>query len=231
MASEAKRGCGYRKVGGTYLVSEGIWVGCDRIPYELKSCPVCGAGIHLSRAMTEIDPLKLFGKHDRPSLNLNTETTPVVVCQDEFRPCKMCDPTSDPAYIMLVGRAHYTPEEFIREAQTMGISKRIAQIPKKLKLGQTVVYLAHPDGIITEVEETHDKKGNPYLTPKMVKQSRLAIIGAFTPQRVEMPVWEKQLSGKGSRKFKATLKKRGITPVVVKGKEHDPKYKPRKVKA
>jgi len=231
MASEAKRGCGFRKIGGLYLTSEGMWVGCDRLPYELRSCKVCGAGIHLSRAMTEINPLELFGKHDRPSVNLPAETTTEVICQDSFRPCKMCDPTSDPAYIMLIGKKHYpTPEDYVREAMTLGVSKRIAQIPKKLKLGQTVIYLAHPDGITEEVEEACDKHGKPLLVPRMVKVGRLAIIGAFTPQRIEMPVYKKMLKGNGSRILKAKMKKRGITPVVVSGREHDPKYKPRKVK-
>ena len=31
MASEPKRGCGYRKIGGTYLVGGGIGIPCDRL--------------------------------------------------------------------------------------------------------------------------------------------------------------------------------------------------------
>jgi hypothetical protein len=34
---------------------------------------------------------------------------------------------------MWVGSQYYTPESFIKEAQTMGVSKRIAKIPKDLK--------------------------------------------------------------------------------------------------
>jgi len=59
MAQESKRGCGYRKVGGLYLVGDGIFVPCDRLPYLLETCPVCGHGIHFTRSMTEINPLKL----------------------------------------------------------------------------------------------------------------------------------------------------------------------------
>lgn len=36
MAQESKRGCGYRKVGGTYLVGNYISVPCDRLPYPNK---------------------------------------------------------------------------------------------------------------------------------------------------------------------------------------------------
>jgi hypothetical protein len=43
MAVEPKRGCGYRKVGGIYLVSggEGRPCGCLQIP--LHTCPSCRA--------------------------------------------------------------------------------------------------------------------------------------------------------------------------------------------
>src|SRR5260370_22228167 len=41
MAVEAKRGCGYRKAGGLYLVGGGIGLPCDRLPYEIHECPCC----------------------------------------------------------------------------------------------------------------------------------------------------------------------------------------------
>lgn len=205
MASEQKRGCGYRKVGALYLCGGSILATCDRLPYELKSCPVCGAGIHFTRAMTEINPLKLFGIHDS--------------CQDTFRPCKMCDPKDEPAYIMMVGKGQYSPTSFLQEAQQMGVSKRIAQIPKHLKLGETVVYLAHPQAIQNAIGVTADNNGQG----KMISD-KLGIFCAFIPQRIEMPVWRKQLKGKGSRKFKQSLKKRGITPVPINDgdKDHAP---------
>ncbi len=135
MASEAQRGCGYRKVGALYLVSDGIWVGCDRLPYELKACPVCGAGIHLTRSMTAINPFELFGMHDQIEdvrTGITTHGIKEVVCQDEHRPCKMCDPTNELAYIQFVGKQFYSPISFVDEANKMGVSNRIAQIPKGL---------------------------------------------------------------------------------------------------
>lgn len=210
MASENVRGCGYRKVGGMYLVSSDLWIGCDRLPYHLESCPVCGAGIHFTRSMTEVDPLQLFGEH-APSL-----------CFDKVRPCKMCDPTSEPAFIKTIGKKYYSTISYLEEARMMGLSLRIAQIPRHLKLGETVVYLAHPEAVYTEATPEEQEKTGKFASP------RLGIFAAFMPTAIEMPVWESQLKGKGSRKFKDALKKRGITPVVVKGREHDPKYKPRK---
>ena len=160
--SEAKRGCGYRQVGALYLCGEYAFVGCDRLPYELKSCPTCGAGIHFTRSMTKIDPLKLLGTHEAEVLGhtlgkgtalLDPIVDEATVCQDQIRPCLMCDPTSEPAYIRTIGKKSYSPISFMDEAKNMGVSLRMAQIPKNLKLGKTVVYLAHPHGIIVENKE------------------------------------------------------------------------------
>jgi len=35
MAVEAKRGCGYRKVGGLYIVSGGQGISCHRLPMNI----------------------------------------------------------------------------------------------------------------------------------------------------------------------------------------------------
>jgi len=45
MAIKAKRGCGYRKIGGLYLVGNYIPVACDRLPMPIGACPVCGQGL------------------------------------------------------------------------------------------------------------------------------------------------------------------------------------------
>jgi len=225
MASEMKRGCGYRRVGGLYLCGEYAFVSCDRLPYKLESCPVCGAGIHFTRSMTKIDPLKLFDKHQE--IVPATDNPHILAykwactCNEG---CYLCDPTSEPAYIRTIGKKFYSPVSFMDEARKMGVSLRMNQIPKDLKLGKTVVYLAHPEAVYTEATLEEQKETGKMTLP------RLGIFSAFIPQRVEMPVYDKMLKGKGSRKLKQSLKKRGITPVVVKGREHDPNYKPKKKK-
>lgn len=219
MASEKERGCGFRKVGGLYLVGEYISVPCDRLPMELTSCPICGAGIHthrdskgkiqLNRGISIINPLKLFGKH------LN--------CADKIRPCKVCDPLDDIAYIMTVGKRNYTPQSFLQEAIEDGVSKRIPFIPRGLKLGKTIIYLAHPEAYngvkkTTEQEELfNDKQARLLDADKVVKKP--GIFCAFIPQRVEMPIYKSKLT----KKKKAELKKRGITPVVIKDGDKDHK--------
>lgn len=201
MANEAKRGCGYRKVGALYLCGNYINVPCDRLPLELKNCPVCGAGIHFTRSMTEVNPFRLFGNHEN--------------CKDAQRPCHVCDPPDAPAYIMTVGKKYYTPQSFLQEASAMGVSKRIAHIPKSLKLGETVVYLAHPEAVIIHIPPwVNSQDGvveNPRLLDAEQDENRLGIFCAFIPQRIEMPIWKSELI----EEKKAELEKRVITSVPI----------------
>ena len=69
MSIEAKRGCGYRKVGGIYLVGDGLSAVCDRLPYPLEVCRVCGAGIKPSRGIQWLDGKEFFGGNCRHLLD------------------------------------------------------------------------------------------------------------------------------------------------------------------
>lgn len=184
MAAESRRGCGYRKVGALYLCGGGIWTGCDRIPYEVEACPVCGEGIHFPRSLKEINPLKLFGEHEN--------------CRDSLN-CHMCHPSDGVGYILGVGEKFYTPESFLFEAQTVGVSKCIQAVPKNLKLGETWVYLIHRKAI----NAGQDGDGNDIY--------KMAIFAAFVPDRVEMPTWKSKLT----KKKRKELEKRGIIPVEI----------------
>ncbi|GAI67585.1 unnamed protein product, partial [marine sediment metagenome] len=211
-----------------------ISVPCDRLPLPLTTCPVCGQGIKVSRGFTKINPLKLWGPHDscpsgwhehyepspRVEVNIGLDTTGHT-CQDIFRPCFLCDPKDEPAYIMMVGAGHYKmPEDFLEEASRMGVSKRIPFIPKDLELGKTIVYLAHPKacevrepavvqqamGILEEAESNQ---------PKLLETDRitkaLGIFCAFIPKRVEMLIWESEATPEELEK----LEKRGITAIKI----------------
>lgn len=236
MAQEAKRGCGYRVVGGMYLCGDYIAVPCDRLPYLLEVCPVCGGGIKVSRGFTEIDPLQLFGYHQP--------------CTDQHPDCYMCSPTHELGFIMRVGDKFYTPESFSEEAQRLGVSKRIPFIPKKLQLGKTVVYLAHPKACVVKSEPAMQlangvlcTEGLPQsgafsnqsvnsavatLAPPLLdaeqEEPKMGIFSAFIPQRVEKLIWKSQATKKELEK----LKKRGITPVVIE--DDDPDHAPSTVK-
>ena len=213
MAVEAVRGCGYRKVGGIYLVMDGgAWGECDRLPYELCTCPVCGAGVHLSRAMTIVDPIKLFGKHEP--------------CADGTD--YVCDPKNNVGVIMLVGAQFYkTPADFMRESVTQGVSRRIPFVPKDMVIGQTVVYMAHIKAVVKPPKVTIGAEkpinGNPSIltaTKTTEPQFALGIFGAFVPQRVEKLIWQSE----ATPATLADLAKRNITPVIIPDgdKDHAP---------
>ena len=213
MAQEEQRGCGYRKVGGMYLCGEYITVPCDRLPYPLDTCPVCGAGIKVSRGFTKIIPMHLFGFHQP--------------CNDRVRPCFVCDPTIVPAFIMRVGEQHYkTPGDFSREARSMGISKRIPFIPREMELGKTIVYLAHAKACVEVTSPALQQAmallrppedGQQALVESQKVEHKLGIFSAFIPQRVEKLLWEKDATPEELEK----LEKRGITPVIIKDGDQD----------
>ena len=115
---------------------------------------------------------------------------------------------------MWVGNRYYSSKSFIEEASRLGVSKRIAHIPKGLILGKTIVYLAHPSGGVHEVEETTAlgvvKKNEPCP----------AIFYVFKPGRVEKLIWKSEATSDTILE----LEKQGITPVIVpdEDKAHDP---------
>jgi len=212
MAVEPVRGCGYRRIGGLYLCGEYISMPCDRLPLPLTTCPVCGQGIRVSRGFTQVNPYRLWGIHQD--------------CRDRFRPCFLCDPQDQPAYIMLVGERYYTPESFLDEAHGQGISKRIPFIPKNLELGKTVIYLAHPKAVevkqpvalqqaLSIVEESETKQPRLLETERVEKS--LGIFCAFIPKRVEKLIKESEATPETIE----ALKKRSITAIPVPDDDPD----------
>lgn len=213
MAVESIRGCGYRKVGGMYLCGKYISVPCDRLPLPLDVCPVCGQGIKVSRGFTKVNPYRLWGIHQD--------------CEDIYRPCFMCDPKDEVAFIMSVGERYYkSPHDFMNEAQRVGISKRIPFIPKELSLSKTIVYLAHPKAAEVRVPAVHqqvmamlgESQGDqPKLLEADKVEKKMGVFCAFIPQRVEKLLWESKLTDEKREQ----LEKRGITPVPIPDGDRD----------
>ena len=56
MAVEKERGCGFRKLGGLYVVSGKLAAPCGGLPIRLHVCEACGEGIKQSRSWTWIVP-------------------------------------------------------------------------------------------------------------------------------------------------------------------------------
>ena len=208
MPIEPKRGCGYRKVGGLYLIGTGIALPCDGLPLEIKNCPVCGYRIPFTRGFMWVrkEYIAYYSKEKHFSKGGK--------CECHYT-CPICHPEnhSEKLYgLMWVGEYFYkTPEDFIAEAEELGVSKRIPVIPSRLKIGKTWVLLAHKKVLV--------RRQN--FNPLQSDVYKPAIFYAFKPTRIEKLIWQSEATEENLRK----LKERGITPVVVS--DGDEAHRPR----
>lgn len=206
MAVEERRGCGYRKVGGLYLCGGLFWAACDRLPIEIGPCPVCGAGPRFTRAPMEINAYERWGKHEvGENFEYESRTHFPIYCA--CSPCFVCQPPGGISYLWGVGEKYYTPQEFVTEARTMGVSKRIPHVPKNMVLGTTVMYLSHKKAIHAGT----DDDGQDIWKP--------GVFCAFIPQRVEKLVWESEATEENLE----ALRKRGIAPIPIPDGDQDHK--------
>jgi len=205
MAVESMRGCGFRKVGGLYMCGEGASMACDRLPYELVICPTCGAGVKFSRGFQWLDWLKYAGPH-------------LDKCRDVQAICPICFPDGKPQPygLLWIGDQFYTPEAFIAEALKMGVSRRIAAIPRKLKLGETWVILAHIKACGTRQVIVSDQPGESHPETENIP----GVFYAFRPQRIEKLIWESD----AKPELLEDLEKSDITPIIIPDgdPDHDP---------
>ena len=124
MAVEPKRGCGYRKAGGLYLVCDEPGMPCCQMPILLHVCPTCSQGIKQARGWQWIDP--------RPFVPGS--------CSRADPTCPLANPArmGDRVGLIWIGTQFYpTPEHFTVEAERLGISRRIKTIPRGFKVGKT----------------------------------------------------------------------------------------------
>jgi hypothetical protein len=133
MAVEKERGCGFRKLGGLYVVSGKLAAPCGGLPIRLHVCEACGEGIKQSRSWTWIVPKTLFA---------------VPSCKAGHCPvCPVSHPPEGRQGLLWIGMKYYpTAEHFMVEAGAMGVSRRISAVPKGFVPGETWVYMAHPKG-------------------------------------------------------------------------------------
>jgi len=133
---EGPRGCGFRKVGGLYLVSGNVGVPCRKLPIPLEVCPVCGAGFKPARGWTWVDGDKIVAmkEYDCEKLCIYYDKGCIISPIHEI----------GRAGLIWVGTKFYsTTQAFLDEASAMGVSRRIPGIPRGFELGETVVFLAH----------------------------------------------------------------------------------------
>jgi len=211
MAIEPKRGCGFRKIGGLYLVGGGIGMPCDRLPFPLTVCPCCSQGVKQALGFTWIDVAKFFqGPH--------IVTPPIIarpfhneLCQCHSL-CPLCrhPETMGRAGLIWIGEKFYKfPIDFVKEGVELGFSRRIKAIPHGFKIGETWVLLAHAKAVPVDAVAS--------LPPIQEKDFKPGIFYAWLPQRIEKIMKE---STRGTEEIEA-LEKRGITPVFVPDDDPD----------
>jgi len=199
MASESKRGCGYRKVGKMYLVGEWQPTDCDRLPLALSRCKCCGHGIKQARGWTRVNPFGVWGDHSE------TRTPISGPCTCDMS-CFVCNPPdSDTHGIIWVGKRYYPkPKDFSEEAKRIGISKAVASLPKWFRFGESVVYIAHPEAIAIERPKMSDMFHPGWeRTP--------GVFLSWRPQRIEKLFWESQRGSKEVERWE----RRGGTSVFI----------------
>jgi hypothetical protein len=92
--------------------------------------------------------------------------------------------------LLWVGSKYYTtPDDFLREAKRMGISRRIPAIPQGFKLGEHWVWLAHRE-TIPAVHEDHCASRNPDTTVECDCEAEptAGVFQVFKPNRIEYVV-------------------------------------------
>ena len=208
---ESARGCGYRQGGGIYLVTDGIGRYCGALPIPLGVCPTCHAGFKPARGWTWVNLAALAAVKGCRKRD----------CGD----CPIADAKIQEVGLLWVGEKFYpTPDSFSSEATAMGISRRIAALPRHFKLGETWVALAHRKAI-REVIKRHVEaelelplgipaKGDLKQDelPMEVEEEHFtpAIFHVFKPARIEYIV-----RGSESEEDLEKLEKRGFSLVQV----------------
>jgi hypothetical protein len=116
---------------------------------------------------------------------------------------------------MWIGKQYYPKvEDFVREVNTMGLSRKIAYVPEWLKNG-SILYLAR-EGLIDKV------KG---YSPKKKKIKSPGIFMAITVTGIEYILPESEMQNEELLK---ELEEKKITPVFVPDDDED--HKPRRKK-
>lgn len=146
---EQQRGCGFKKPGGLYLIGGASSSSCCQLPFPLTVCKCCGQGIKFSRGFTWI------------TTDLFPGTCSEKIGSIAFDKCILSD-CSHRMGLMWVGESFYkTPSHFMTEAWKLGISKRIAAVPRDCEPGKTWIALTHKKCITSYP----DSGGDPVMLP------------------------------------------------------------------
>jgi hypothetical protein len=195
---DQKRGCGWRKEGGLYLVGPETGQPCGLLPIPLERCPCCDQGIKPTRGWTWVDVgLLLKGR----------ECLAADISKPGLGPCRFCPGrTLEGRHGLLwIGEQFYaTPEEFLQETRRQGVSRRLTQVPRDFKAGETWVLLAHRK--VIPVQQAVQLDSSPKPEPEYLP----GVFQMFKPTAIEYVT-----KGTETAEELEALVKRGITPVTV----------------
>lgn len=138
---DSKRGCGWRKPGGLYLVFDGEARSCGKLPIPLERCPTCSGGIKPTRGWTWVESGPLLAGATCNSLEAILDPQMCATC-----PLGVID-LGRVGLLWIGGKFYATPGDFTRESASQGISRRISAVPKDFVPGETWVLLAHREGM------------------------------------------------------------------------------------
>lgn len=177
---EAERGCGRRKKGGLYLVSDKEARDCGKMPVPFEVCPCCGGGVKPSRAPVWIaQPERLWA--DLPCVNKRSGCNTCPLAEGSVMGA---------ALLLWVGEKFYpNPHDFTKEAALMGISRRIKSVPQGFVVGETWVLLAHRKAIalpVTVFSDPDSRSHQPGLF-RIFLPARIEVIcdGTETDEQIE----------------------------------------------
>lgn len=210
VSGEKSRLCGYRKIGGLYLVSGGDAKDCGKLPVSLERlnrCHHCGLPlsedhkIRFSRAPRMLQQPELLWRD--------------IPCANGLMACRNC-PLSNgyetgPALLIWIGEQFYpTPAHFNRESLEQGLSRRIPAVPDDFVVGETWVLLAHAKAIMNKQVKDKEDNGQLALIPRDELSYEPGVFRMFRPERIEIVV-----SGEESDEVIDGYVKRGLSPVKV----------------
>ena len=206
---EAQRGCGYRKPGAMYLVNDGPGEACGRIPFPLTVCSCCGEGFRPSRGYRWVDGQRIL------------ETAPACAylpdnCREACAFRSGNEEAVGRAILIWVSADSYpTVGDFMKEAERMGVSRRITgdALPRGLVIGETWIFLAHKEAIYPgDIAAQYPQALDPQEIADLADASKrtAGVFHAFQPSRVEYVV-----TGEETDEEIESMVARGISPVQV----------------
>lgn len=190
---EGARGCGYRQPGGIYIVAPMLTEPCSLLPVPLHICPTCGGGIKQTRGWTwvvadDLLPVRSHGSGRHSA-----------AC-----PLGGKGRMGDRQGLLWIGAEYYpTPDSFAEEAARMGVSRRMATVPRGLvedgEFVPTWVLVAHPKAIRTAEVCQHGhpvgdlcEDGCPKWQAVPATDSLPGVISAFRATRLEYIVTDEE---------------------------------------